>query len=292
MAIVRELIDGRTYETDLEDKPRGTRRFAVLQCTTPHAASVAFEQTAGILSFPGYVDPETGLDRLRLHSYTLTSEGGGAIWYVDAEYAPDLPFTFSKFRYSWAYVKLAQDMPIVKPTIITPTSGNTETNTLLYGFDTLAVSEKRIRRTLTVAKMIDVARGETVYVLDVIAEEIDKLHVLFGALHQFIGADVTPDARDPDLYTIEYTWELDRGTPYPPAPVIQRVGEPFNVDVDIVIRPDRVEGDPPSTLWRPPYSKLIPYSTNPRERPKATTFYPYTINGNGWRRLPGLNVLP
>lgn len=289
MAIVKELIDGRTYETDLNDARSGTRRFVVLECRVPHAAAAAFEAEATAQVYPGFINPLTQEPLLVLHSYTMRSEGGTAGWFIDATYKPVLPIIGT--RYYWEYVKLTQEMPLAAPVVITPPSGSNASRQLVYGYQTVPIAEKRIRRSVKVGKKYSGIGTDTALQLDYIATQIDKLHSIFGKLHLFVGADVVSDERDRNLFTITYTWELDNGTPYPPYPIYQEVGEPLNQSVDVVIRPDYVNGEDTS-LWRPAYSKLIPYpNTEPQLFPRATLFYPYDLEPDGWLRLPGIDTL-
>jgi len=113
-----------------------------------------------------------------------------------------------------------------------------------------------------------------------------KIHLIFGKFYQFIGAETTQDPRDLAKYTITYEWELDEGTPIPPgATVIQIPGEQ---SIEAVVLPEPANGETSPTLWRYPFSVPYLYQFDPKERPLYIPFFPYAIEPDGWRTLPGL----
>lgn len=270
MAIIREAIDGRTLSSDRADEIVGTRTFMALNCPSVAAAELAFSQYPDALIFPDN-------ERLDLYSYRISSEGAGAKWTIEAEYRPEK----NLMREGWSYVKLQTPLPLVSPSYVTTATGNTELRTLVLGVEQKPIPEKRVRRTITIDYIIN-----TNAELDPIAQQDGKIHLIFGRFYQFIGAETTQDARDRFKYTITYEWELDEGTPIPPgATVIQIPGEQ---SIEAVVLPEPANGETSPSLWRYPYSVPYLYQFDPKERPLYIPFFPYAIEPDGWRTLPGL----
>ena len=288
MAIVRELVDGQSFQSDLNDRKVGVRRFAVLQCQNAYAAAMAFEAEPTAATYPGFINPRTNGPLLKLYSYSMSSEGGMAVWFIDAEYRPELPFVGSKYTYE--DVRVIAEVPLAVPVKITAPTGVSANDQLVYGFELAQVAEHRIHRIVKVAKKFTNEGDDTVLRLDYISTQLDKLHSIFGKLHRLVSAIVTPDDSDRLLFTITYEWELDLGTPYPDQPIYQTTGDgETDQSIDVTIVPDPT--DPPSPMWRPPYSVLRPYNPNPATFPKATVIQPYTVVPDGWLQLPGIDTI-
>lgn len=288
MAIVQELADGPSFQSDLNDMKSGTRRFAVLQCPTAYAAAMAFEAEPSAQNYPGFINPRTNGPLLKLYSYSLSNAGGLAVWFIDAEYRPELPFVGSKYTYE--DVRVTAEVPLAVPVKITAPTGVSANDQLVYGFELFPVQEHRIHRIVKVARKFTNVGDDNVTQLDYISTQLDKLHSIFGKLHRLVSAVVVPDDRDRYLFTITYEWELDLGTPYPDQPIYQTTGDSeTDQTIDITIVPDPI--DPPSPMWRPPYSVLKPYNATPTSFPKATVLQPYALDPDGWIRLPGIDTI-
>lgn len=270
MAIIREAVDGRTLSTDLGDEIVGTRTFFVIYCPSVSAAALAFSQYPDALIFP---DEE----RLSLYGYRISSGGAGAKWTIEAEYRP----RGNRIRVGWSYVKLQTPLPLVSPSYVTTATGNTELRTLVLGVEQKPIPEKRVRRTVTID--VEINNTDT---LDTIAAQDGKIHLIFGKFYQFIGAETTQDPRDLAKYTITYEWELDEGTPIPPGPTV--ISIPGEQSIEAVVLPEPANGESTPTLWRYPYSVPYIYQFDPKERPLYIPFFPYAIEPDGWRTLPGL----
>jgi hypothetical protein len=285
MSIIREAIDGRTLSTDYFQERVGTRKFYVLNCPSVAAAKLAFDADAGARVFPDE-------SRLELYSINVTSDAGGARYIVEATYK--LLRLSDYFRAGWSDAKVQVSLPLVKPAYITPASGNTEQKELVLGHESIEHTEYRPRRTFSVDYMTEQPNeggGQTsVFDFDAISRERGRLHLIFGRLHQFIGGSVTQDERDQRRFRITYEWELDTGTPKPSAPIIINVPPPEEQSIDAILEPQTLPGSEPSGNWREPYSVPFIYSLDPKTRPIHVPYYPFVLDEDGWRNLPGMEA--
>jgi hypothetical protein len=313
MATIHELIDSRKYSRDQNGNEAGSRAFVVLYTQNEAGARDEFYQLADHRVFPGC--PGMILDRV-----DVEGRNGNTVFAITASYS-----TFAGFRkreeiengvrpfFGWSYSKETVELPF---TYLVQTTGTTEDEAVLSKFvatvKTVKIMERRVTRILK-------TRYETsdVSSLDIIADQDRKLHRIKGRQYLFMGADVQQDTKDPKVFIITYSWQLDRGTyirAKENAGVYVSASEGFNpVTLDaanprrgyIIAAADpddnRIPGPRNTGRWlvRPPYSTLdlvpanivLPDDLEDRNAefpPQAVAIYPYDEDDDGWRSLPGM----
>lgn len=289
-----EQIDGRTYQTDLINRVTGTRSFIVTGVPSITAARFQFGTTADTLTFPD--DP-----RLELVGYDVRSEGGKAAHYITARY--EMLSLAAGIELGWSYAKVPVDLPLVVAKYITgssrPDGGPQANYQLVYGYEKATVVERRPRRTITVKWLASREEGgvrvNQLDDLDIIAKQDGKIHLIFGSLWQFLGGEAVQDGRDSDRYTITYQWEKDEGTDAPtdnPQIILKHPTEQTEHREDAVLRTYLSNGSEDLFhTWRPAYAVPFVYSPSATERPINRAFYPFEIDEEGWRDLPGMPSL-
>ncbi len=295
MATITERVDGRKYTRDANGTAAATRTFVVLNAANEHSARVAFEELADHRQFPGVPDIGLVLDRI-----DIEGRGGNSHYVVTATYstfkggrrqAEPSNVAFEPF-FGWERVKAEVEVPWCWVETITTTSGDLQESTLVWAAGVRNITERRIRRTLTVEFVTDQTRE-----LDIIAEQEDNLHIIRGNKYHFIGADVAQDTRDPKKFSITYTWEWDRGTymPNDSSTTLIPNNAPLLATRDLMKKahiplPSRASIDETGgVLIRAPYYRLdLIANESASLSPTCIEWLPYYTDADGWRGLPGM----
>lgn len=298
MATITERIDGRTYSSDGFGGETGTRVFQVVQCNSISAAKIAFLNTPGFLLHPDS-------DKLELTGYTINSEGGSALYTVEASYV-----RYSQFNtidIDATYERTTVELPYISPKYVTTMTGEVNLQTgapemlakLVFGWQNITIPERRLRRIVNVTwRLFDPNDAGTGYEtidylngLDMIAKQEGRLHVIFGGLWKFLGGTATRDQKNPGVYRIRYQWELDEGTPQPESATITyrnpNTLEQFSTPAAILPNED-LPDQAFDRLWRPAYSVPFLYSYDPERRPIYRPVFTAGIDEFGWKDLPGM----
>lgn len=126
-------------------------------------------------------------------------------------------------------------------------------------------------------------------IFEVVDRAVGDIHLMPDGLYwQLVAADTV--FAEKDKWDVSYTWEYDRGTDYPVPRITASVRVP---------EPGAGDYTPPwyvrnTQQWRPAYyyfaAPIIP--ENPRTTPFGVTFATTAeVNPDGWRALPGTEVL-
>jgi hypothetical protein len=308
MADIQELIDSRQYKVDRFGKEAATRVFRVLQVSNEIGAKNEFNRLADSNQFPG------ASAFCVLDSVSVEGKNGNTVFIVTANYssfggflAPRDDTVVDSF-FGWGYRKVTVKLPFLYQGTITTSSGETEGITNLVWFaKTVDIVETRLLRTY---KLKYKARNSNE--LDVIAQQDRKLHLINGEQYLFNGADVQQDSKDPRVFIITYTWELDKGTFARASPKMKlyisgdsainfpTIGS-LRQDVGILcgFRSGSASNQFVSETSEHPVLIRSPYTTVDLAGaeaaltiPKPTGYMLYDYDDEGWKRLPGINLIP
>lgn len=283
---LREVWTSRTFAKDANGKKTGVRIFQA-DVTSAAAAASEFESNAVYRTFPP--DPSLTFDAV---AYQVNGTGAGYTVTV----------TFSNFKagrfavrppvdstgyYQWQWGDREVPAEVLgavreKRTVGTP-GGGEQTFEVWVGkkIKIYEVRPQRIfKRRIT---------GYSVEDFDAIATQRNRIHNLGGLKWQFIGGNVR-DA-DGSSFDVTYTWELDKGTEFPDPFVDWTQGGPKWAFVEFYRKPSVV---PPPGIYRMAYEQIgvIVPAEDPRiSLPRPTSMFPYAYEPEGWRSLPGTDVL-
>jgi len=308
MADIQELIDSRQYTIDRTGKEAGTRVFRVLQVSNEVGAKDEFRRLAGFDQFPG------ASSGCILDNVSVEAKNGNTVFIVTANYSsfggflgPRNDTSFRPFM-GWGYRKVTVKLPFLYQGTITTSSGETEGVTNLVWFaKTVDIVETRLIRTYKVRY-----KTRSINDLDVIAEQDRKLHFINGNQYLFNGADVQQDSKDPMVFFITYTWELDKGTfaraspkmklyiagdsaiNFPTIPSLrQDVGILCGFRSGTSSNQFISETSEHPILIRSPYTAVdLAGAEAALTIPKPTGYLLYDYEDDGWKRLPGINLIP
>jgi hypothetical protein len=262
-------LDAGTLEFDYQGKYAAGRRF-VVETTSKQAAILADGIPAVSTSHPDF--PSMLMDAYRV---TVASAG---VTYVDCLYSSDRRYGQTRqpnkdnpswFWWGWSTRETTIEIPIWRRRRVLSAAA-AGGSTLVYELGKFEKVEYRIVRPLRVRVKIDNVRD-----LDVIAAQINYLHIMpDGRTYLFLGATVQ-QVDDDGTYDISYEWILDEGTTYfPPFPPGDNAG--YCVPIE-------------GSLTRLPYQVFLGFQTgNPEtDMPQCLRQYQYFEDYEGWRTLPG-----
>jgi hypothetical protein len=307
MADIKELIDSRQYRVDRFGKEAATRVFRVLQASNEMGAKNEFNRLEDSNQFPG------ASAFCVLDSVSIEGKNGNTVFIVTANYssfggflAPQDDKVVDSF-FGWGYRKVTVKLPFLYQGSITTSSGDAEVTKNVWFAKTVDIVETRLLRTYRVKY-----KSRNSNELDVIAQQDRKLHVINGEQYLFNGADVQQDSKNPKVFFITYTWELDKGTFARASPKMKlyisgdsAVNRPIIDDLaqDVGILCGFRSGSSSnqfiseisenSVMIRSPYTSVdLAGAESESEIPKPTGYMLYDYDDEGWKRLPGINLIP
>ena len=262
-------LDAGTLEFDYQGKYASGRRF-VVETTSKQAAILAEGIPAVSSSHPDF--PAMQMDAYRV---TVASAG---VTYVDCLYSSDRRYGQARqpnkdnpawFWWGWATREAVVEIPVWRRQRVLSAAA-TGGSTLVYQLGKFEKVEYRIVRPLRVRVRISNVRD-----LDVIANQLNYLHVMpDGKTYLFTGANVS-QVDDDGTYDISYEWVLDEGTTYfPDFPSGGNAGYCTPVS---------------GSLDRLPYQVYMGFQDGDpsTDKPKCLTQFQYFLDAEGWRTLPG-----
>jgi hypothetical protein len=303
MASIAELIDSRQYTIDRNGKEAGIRVFRVLEAQNEVGAKDEFRRLTGFDKFPG------ASSGCILDSVNVEGKNGNTLFIVTANYSSFSGFlrreeseqAFQPF-FSWGYRKVTVKLPFLYQGEITTSSGEFEITKKVWFAKTVDIVESRLIRTYKTR-----FQTQNMNDLDVIAEQDRKLHFINGNQYLFTGADVQQDTKDPTVYIITYTWELDKGTKAFATPKMKLyiTGENSVTPAEVpTLRNDigilcgfkslastdqYVSSSSEAVLIRSPYTQVdVTGAESESAIPRPTGYSLYDTADEGWQQLPGI----
>lgn len=308
MADIQELIDSRQYTIDRTGKEAGTRVFRVLQVSNEVGAKDEFRRLAGFDQFPG------ASSGCILDNVSVEGKNGNTVFIVTANYSsfggflgPREDTAFAPFM-GWGYRKVTVKLPFLYQATITTSSGeNVDITNLVWLAKTVDIVETRLIRTYKVRY-----QTSNINDLDIIADQDRKLHFINGNQYLFNGADVQQDSKDPTIFFITYTWELDKGTfarvspkmklyiagdsaiNFPTIPSLrQDVGILCGFRSGTSSNQFISETSDEAIMVRSPYTSVdLAGAETSLTIPKPTGYLLYDYADEGWKKLPGIDLIP
>lgn len=266
----------RTNALAFDDKGKvsgGTRTFKA-QATQVLPVAAAFTEYPGYDQLPGY-------PQARYQGARMSLADSGSVVEIEAQYGTARSSTLQPPRdeptyyfVGWGMRRVEVDVPSNVRGFRNVVVGGSSTNIVkVWESEILKVMEVRPRRVFSTR----IQSGD-VSIFDAAAYQLNNIHTINGQKWQFVDVDVRE--RDGTFFDVEYTWEVDRGTPLPV------LDDPANYTIE-------VPANAPQGLVRAPYETLKPIpSRDPENMPHPTiSIAPFVDDPDGWQQLPGTTLL-
>jgi hypothetical protein len=182
-------------------------------------------------------------------------------------------------RFEWRYSNTSVTVEIpanVRETRVTG-SGESQTTKKVWVSVPLKVEEFRSVWTLAIYDEVPNIRD-----FEAITIQMNRVHWINGRQRaRFASASVNRDTQRDRWYNIEYTWEIDTGTPKPNEPGVPRPDE-FDI-IDPL-------GSPRAEFYRFPYESfvVIPSPTPETQKHDHIVVFTHRFDANGHLTLPGV----
>lgn len=276
------LYEGSTLEADVNGHRAATVVYRVPEALTAAAAVARFDANPALRQHPDDTTiPFDSRSAFRVGpefrvSARFSTFGGGQLSTKKPEEAD---------WYTWERGRRRVDQEVYMNTRVWRKPGEDETQKYEV-WELKPGKTPEVRAQITLKRRITT---ETQSIFEVIDRAIGDIHLMPDGLYwQLVAADTVHAEKN--KWDVSYTWEYDRGTNYP---------TPRSTEKTIAPDPGANDPMPPwyvrnTQMWRPAYyyfsAPIVP--ENPRTTPFGITFASTgEVNADGWRALPGTEVL-
>lgn len=275
MARLIEYVESRTKAVETATGAAGARRVFKGPAIRSDVDALAVFQDEGHATHPG--DPS-----LKLTGVEVAPMKNGAGYEVTATYS-NRSTRFSQpprdqpgyYHFGWQTQDVKVTLPFNKR-VVAIVGDDQPDGVRVWSIASVEYTETRLVRPMTVR-----VTGYPVSAFDVLAVEKRKIHTIHGRDYLYLGGEVAEV--DGEAFDVTHSWEIDGGTPFVPDNNQNRIDVEYP-SVGTVGNQD---------MMRLPYTVTLAVpSDNPLDNPHPMiAFYPYPRSPNGWRLLPGAELL-